>query len=61
MLRLLTLNMAVTGLLGVDRIGDEIYKFVHVYPGYFLVVMIIFHLILNWDWIKSHYFKKNVK
>ncbi|MEI7832378.1 MAG: hypothetical protein WCJ56_04170 [bacterium] len=57
-LTLLILNQAVTGLIGVDHIGDERYKYVHVYPGYFLVAMILFHLILNWGWIKTHYFKK---
>ena len=60
-LALLILNMAVTGLIGPDRIGEERYELVHVYPGYFLVVMIIVHVILNWGWIKTHYFKKNVK
>ncbi len=60
-LTLLILNQAVTGVIGVDRIGEERYELVRVYAGYFLVAMILFHLILNWGWIKSHYFKKKAK
>lgn len=30
---------------------------IHEYNGYTLVIIITFHLILNWNWIRSTYFQ----
>jgi hypothetical protein len=31
---------------------------VHIWNGAFFITMIIFHLILNWSWVKANWLKK---
>lgn len=61
-LALLIINQGVTGLIGPEHIeslgGENAYTMLHVYPGYALVLLIVLHVILNWGWVKMHYFKK---
>ncbi|MDD3904907.1 MAG: DUF4405 domain-containing protein [Candidatus Omnitrophica bacterium] len=33
----------------------------HEYNGFLFAVLIITHLVLNWDWVKSQFFRKGVK
>ncbi len=64
-LALLIINQGITGLIGADRIeslgGEHAYAIWHVFPGYFLVLLIVLHVFLNWGWVKMHYFNKKEK
>ncbi len=44
--------------LSHDFIPEEIFENVHPVAGFTLVIFVILHLILNWSWVKSNYFKK---
>jgi hypothetical protein len=56
----LILNQAVTGTLH-DAIPDEAYEFFHGGGGICLVIGVVLHVILNWNWIKASYHKKKSK
>ena len=34
------------------------YRQLHAYPGFLLIVLVATHLFLNWNWVKTAYFKK---
>lgn len=54
---LLVLGLVISAL-SHDFIPHEIFEKAHPLTGFTLVILVIFHLILNWPWVKSNYFKK---
>lgn len=40
------------------RISHELFEWAHERAGILLVVVAAVHLILNWSWVKTNYFKK---
>jgi len=55
------LLQAGTGLLGWARAIDgdgAFFVIVHPYNGVFLVLLILAHLALNWQWVKQNYFRR---
>jgi len=56
LMALLFVNMAVTGVFS-GAIGDLV-DLVHVKAGYLFIALAALHIILNWTWIKSTFFKK---
>ncbi len=53
--------IATSGLLywvGWLNIPYSTFRLVHPLTGLTLVVLVIFHLILNYNWIKANYLKK---
>ena len=56
-LGVLLLNQVATGLLhGV--LPYEAFEVLHEWSGILLVVVVIVHVILNWNWIKTNFFRK---
>lgn len=56
-LLVLFINQAVTALLH-DRISPDAFEFFHEGGGMILVVLILLHIILNFNWFKANYFHK---
>ena len=55
---LLLLNQMVTALFSAVM-GKETFEAIHETGGILLAAGGIFHLVLNWNWVKANYFKKN--
>ena len=57
---LLLINFLSQGLTGLfhDSIPDETYEIIHGWGGLILVLLVIFHLILNWGWVKMQLKRK---
>jgi uncharacterized membrane protein YraQ (UPF0718 family) len=47
----------LTSAISHDFIDEEIFEKVHPLGGFTLIVLVVIHLILNWSWVKSTYFK----
>jgi hypothetical protein len=62
-LLVLAINQLVTAIIcevqGTSRpiLSEEAFEFLHEGTGYVLVGLILLHLMLNFDWVKSAYFK----
>ena len=41
-----------------SQIGYEAFEYLHPVGGYLFTLFILFHVLLNWNWMKSAYFKK---
>jgi len=39
-------------------VGDEVWEDIHLFGGFIMIVIAGLHIILNWGWVKSNYFKK---
>lgn len=48
---------SVTGIMMMIRKGPKIIFAIHEYNGVLLIILIIMHLYLNWDWIKTGFLK----
>ena len=59
-LALLFLNQILTGLLH-DAIPKEAYEFLHEGGGICFAVAAVLHVILNWNWVKANFYRKNPK
>jgi len=59
-LLVLMVSQAVTGLSHA-KLSHEAFEFIHEGGGILLLVLIILHLILNFNWIKASYFAKTAK
>jgi hypothetical protein len=63
-LLLLAINQFVTAAIADHQsktapiIPDEVFEFIHEWAGYVWLSLILLHIILNLDWIKSAYFKR---
>lgn len=51
------LAQALSGIFH-SAIPWEVFHYGHGLFGYFLVVLVLIHIFLNWSWIKANYFKK---
>jgi Domain of unknown function (DUF4405) len=52
---------AVTGMmmsLFSESIPFGLVRQLHLYTGYILIALIIIHMVLNWTWVKSTFFRK---
>jgi hypothetical protein len=54
---ILILNQAASALLR-GLIGREAFEVLHEGGGVLLLIGVIIHVILNWGWVKSVFFKK---
>jgi hypothetical protein len=54
---ILILNQAASAVLR-GLIGREAFEILHEGGGSVLLIGVIFHVILNWGWVKSTFFKK---
>jgi len=54
---ILILNQAATAILS-DLIGRDAFEVLHEGGGIILLLGVTFHVILNWGWVKSQFFKK---
>lgn len=57
LLAVLVLSQILTGMLG-DNLPHEAFELLHEGGGYALAVVAALHLALNWNWVKSTYFKR---
>jgi hypothetical protein len=47
----------MTSAISHDFIDEAIFEKVHPLGGFILILLVVIHLILNWSWVKSVYFK----
>jgi hypothetical protein len=59
-LALLVLNQISTGIFHFD-ISKEVFGFVHRGSGILFGFIVLLHLAMNWNWVKTNYFKKKPK
>jgi hypothetical protein len=59
-LAILFLNQILTGILH-SAISREAYEFLHQGGGIFFTIAAVLHLILNWNWVKTNFYRKNPK
>ena len=57
MLGVLVLNQALVGLLH-DALPRGVFEVMHEGGGVLLVLGVILHLILNWNWVRANFLKK---
>ena len=50
----LVLWQVVTALL-VDHIPDAVFKVIHPLGGLLLVLLLVAHVVINWDWVRKAY------
>jgi hypothetical protein len=62
-LGLLVVNQILTGLLAGElfKLSPNAFEILHEDGGIVLAILVILHLILNWNWIKATYFKRASK
>jgi len=51
--------MQVSTGLGHGFIGEELFENLHPAGGLLLILLVALHLILNWGWVKTSYFKRS--
>ena len=54
---ILILNQAITGMFQ-ESISHHTYEVVHGGAGVVTVIAVIIHVVLNWKWVSSNYFKR---
>ena len=59
-LAVLFLNQILTGILH-DAISDKTYEFFHGGGGILITITVVLHVILNWNWVKANFYRKNFK
>lgn len=59
-LAVLFLNQILTGIFH-DAISKETYELLHGFGGMLITIAIVLHVILNWNWVKLNFYKKNPK
>ena len=57
-LGVLLVNQIITGIFH-HAIPHEAFELLHEGGGIVLAVAAILHVILNWNWVKSNFFKRN--
>jgi len=57
---ILFLNQILTGILH-DAIPKEAYEFFHEGGGILFAVAVVLHVILNWNWVKANFYRRNLK
>lgn len=60
LLGLLMVNQILSGLLADElfKLSPNAFEILHEDGGILLTVLVVVHLVLNWNWIKASYFKK---
>jgi len=64
LLMVVFLSLATSGLLywvGLLDIPYSTFRLIHPITGLTLVILVIIHLVLNYNWIKANYLKKRNK
>jgi len=61
LLGLLVLNQVLTGLFANElfKVSPNAFGILHQGGGFVLAILVVLHLVLNWNWIKATYFKKH--
>jgi hypothetical protein len=59
-LLVLILWMVISGTFH-SQIPYSVFEKAHPFAGYALSLLILLHIILNWNWVKMNYFKKKTK
>jgi hypothetical protein len=59
-LAILFLNQILTGILH-DTIPKEAYEFLHEGGGVSFAFAAVLHVILNWNWVKTNFYRRNPK
>lgn len=59
MLGVLVLNQALVGLLH-DALPQGAFEVMHEGGGVLLVLGVLLHLMLNWNWVRANFFKKGI-
>ena len=54
---ILLINQVLMALMH-DILPHELFEVFHVGGGFILTVVAIVHIILNWNWVKSNFFRK---
>lgn len=52
----LVITQLITGL-NADRL-ERWFDYVHFIPGILLALLVVVHVVLNWPWVRSNYFKR---
>lgn len=55
-LLLLFISQALSGLFH-HSIPHELFEFLHEFGGIVLIITALIHLVLNWNWVRSAFFK----
>ncbi|MBC8206291.1 MAG: DUF4405 domain-containing protein [Kiritimatiellales bacterium] len=56
-LAVLVISQLLSGIFG-HSLPYKAFEVLHRGGGYVLAVVIVLHLILNWNWVKATYFKR---
>ena len=56
-LLILVISQVLSGMFAM-KLNGEAFEIIHKGGGMILLTLVIFHLILNFNWIKVSYFKK---
>jgi hypothetical protein len=56
LIAILILNQISTGILH-QFFNHEVFEIIHEVGGIALFIGVLIHLILNWNWVKTSYFK----
>lgn len=60
-LALFFLSQVTTGIFHdlLTEYSHEAFEIIHGFGGFILVILVIIHIILNWQWIKTNFLKTN--
>ena len=56
-LLVLLINQAATGMLAI-KLPYKAFQWAHERAAFVLLAVAAVHLVLNWNWVKTNYFKK---
>ena len=58
---LLFITQALSGIFHgyLMEVSYEAFEIIHEIGGYIFIFLVVFHFILNWNWIKNTFFKHN--
>jgi hypothetical protein len=54
---LLIINQAITAIFS-GLIGPDLFEILHEGGGVILLMGVILHIVLNWGWVRSSFFKR---
>ena len=56
-LAILLITQLLSGMFN-EYLPYEVFEVVHEWGGFLFAILIVVHLILNWNWVKTNFFKK---
>jgi hypothetical protein len=59
-LGIMLLNQVLTGVFG-HQLPSGAFEVLHKHAGIIFTIVVVFHIILNWNWINASYFRKPSK